>query len=274
MWSIRQHKQLHSRLILIVDLLFYANQMKENEMIFGIRAVIEAILAEKEIDKILVKRDLQSDLSKELFDALKGREIAVQRVPAERLDRVTRKNHQGVIAFIPAISYQKLEDIIPFLYEQGKNPFIVLLDGVTDVRNFGAIARTCECAGVDAIVIPSKGSVTVNADAMKTSAGALHVLPVCKEKSITQAIKFLQESGVKVYAASEKAFENYTAVTYDGPVAIVMGAEDTGVSMDNLRMCDQMVKIPQFGTIGSLNVSVASSILVYEVVRQRMNEKH
>ena len=172
-------------------------------MIFGIRAVIEAILAEKEIDKILVKRDLQSDLSKELFDALKGREIAVQRVPAERLDRVTRKNHQGVIAFIPAISYQKLEDIIPFLYEQGKNPFIVLLDGVTDVRNFGAIARTCECAGVDAIVIPSKGSVTVNADAMKTSAGALHVLPVCKEKSITQAIKFLQESGVKVYAASE-----------------------------------------------------------------------
>lgn len=274
MWSIRQHKQLHSRLILIVDLLFYANQMKENEMIFGIRAVIEAILAEKEIDKILVKRDLQSDLSKELFDALKGKEIAVQRVPAERLDRVTRKNHQGVIAFIPAISYQKLEDIIPFLYEQGKNPFIVLLDGVTDVRNFGAIARTCECAGVDAIVIPSKGSVTVNADAMKTSAGALHVLPVCKEKSITQAIKFLQESGVKVYAASEKAYENYTAVTYEGPVAIVMGAEDTGVSMDNLRMCDQMVKIPQFGTIGSLNVSVASSILVYEVVRQRMNEKH
>ena len=152
--------------------------MKENEMIFGIRAVIEAILAEKEIDKILVKRDLQSDLSKELFDALKGREIAVQRVPAERLDRVTRKNHQGVIAFIPAISYQKLEDIIPFLYEQGKNPFIVLLDGVTDVRNFGAIARTCECAGVDAIVIPSKGSVTVNADAMKTSAGALHVLKI------------------------------------------------------------------------------------------------
>ena len=242
-------------------------------MIFGIRAVIEAILAEKEIDKILVKRDLQSDLSKELFDALKGKEIAVQRVPAERLDRVTRKNHQGVIAFIPAISYQKLEDIILFLYEQGKNPFIVLL-GVTDVRNFGAIARTCECAGVDAIVIPSKGSVTVNADAMKTSAGALHVLPVCKEKSITQAIKFLQELGVKVYAASEKAYENYTAVTYDGPVAIVMGAEDTGVSMDNLRMCDQMVKIPQFGTIGSLNVSVASSILVYEVVRQRMNEKH
>lgn len=247
--------------------------MKENEMVFGTRAVIEAIQADKEIDKILVKRDLLNELSRELFEVLKGRDIVVQRVPGERLDRLTRKNHQGVIAFIPAVSYQRLEDIVPFVYEQGKSPFIVLLDGITDVRNFGAIARTCECAGVDAIVIPEKGSVTVNADAIKTSAGALHVLPVCKEKSITQSIRFLQESGVKVFAATEKATENYTEVKYEGPVAIVMGAEDVGVSMDNLRICDSMVKIPQFGTIGSLNVSVASSIMIYEVVRQRMNEQ-
>lgn len=246
--------------------------MKENEMIFGIRAVIEAVQADKEIDKILVKRELQGELSKELFGVLKGREIPVQRVPQERLDRLTRKNHQGVIAFMSAVTYQKLEDIIPFVYEQGKNPFIVLLDGITDVRNFGAIARTCECAGVDTLVIPSKGSVTVNADAMKTSAGALNVLPVCKEKSIQQAIRFLQESGVKVVAATEKVSEIYTAVNYEGPIAIVMGAEDTGVSMENLRICDAMVQIPQFGTIGSLNVSVASSILIYEVVRQRMKE--
>lgn len=245
----------------------------KSEMIFGVRAVIEAIQAGKEIDKILVKKDIQSDLSKELFAALKGTLIPVQRVPVERINRITRKNHQGVIAFISAISYQRLEDIVPFVYEQGKSPFIVLLDGVTDVRNFGAIARTCECAGVNAIVIPAKGSVTVNADAMKTSAGALNVLPVCKEKNIHQAIRFLQESGVKVFAASEKAAEIYTAVKYEGPVAIVMGAEDTGVSMENLRICDAMVKIPQFGTIGSLNVSVASSILIYEVVRQRMNEQ-
>lgn len=247
--------------------------MKENEMIFGIRAVIEAIQADKEIDKILIRRDLQGELSKELFDTLRGRDLPVQRVPAERLDRLTRKNHQGVIAFISAITYHQLEDIIPFVYEQGKSPFIVLLDGVTDVRNFGAIARTCECAGVDAIVIPSKGSVTVNADAMKTSAGALNVLPVCKEKSINQAIRFLQQSGVKVFAATEKAVNNYTAITYDGPVAIVMGAEDTGVSSENLRICDELVKIPQFGTIGSLNVSVAASVIIYEVVRQRMNEQ-
>jgi rRNA methylase, putative, group 3 len=245
--------------------------MKENEMVFGVRAVIEAVQADKEIDKILVRRDIQSELSRELFAVLKDRNIPVQRVPAEKLDRLTRKNHQGVIAFISAVEYQRLADIVPFIYEQGKSPFIVLLDGVTDVRNFGAIARTCECAGVDAIVIPSRGSVTVNADAIKTSAGALHTLPVCKETSIRQAIQFLRESGVKVYAATEKADAVYTATNYDGPVAIVVGAEDTGVSMDCLRICDEMVKIPQFGTIGSLNVSVAASILVYEVVRQRTN---
>ena len=246
--------------------------MKENEIVFGIHAVIEAIQAEKEIDKILIKREMQSDLSKELFDALRGKDIVVQRVPAERLDRVTRKNHQGVIAFIPAVTYQKLDQIVPFVYEQGKNPFIVLLDGITDVRNFGAIARSCECAGVDAIVIPERGSVTVNADAIKTSAGALHVLPVCKEKSITQSIRYLQECGFKVVVASEKASENFTDVTYEGPIAIVMGAEDVGVSNENLRIADLMVKIPQFGTIGSLNVSVAASVMIYEVVRQRMIE--
>lgn len=247
--------------------------MKENDLVFGIRAVIEAIQADKEIDKILIRRDLQSNLSRELFEVLKGRSIPVQRVPGERLDRLTRKNHQGVIAFMAAVTYQHLEDLVPFIYEQGKDPFILLLDGVTDVRNFGAIARTCECAGVDAIVIPAKGSVTVNADAIKTSAGALHSLPVCKEKSITQAIRFLQASGVKVYAASEKAHANYTEIAYNGPTAIVMGAEDTGVATDNLRICDEMIKIPLFGHIESLNVSVASSILIYEVVRQRMNEQ-
>ena len=239
--------------------------MKESELIFGIRAVIEAVQAGKEVDKIMVKRDLQGELFKELFEILRGSGIPVQRVPAERLNRYTRKNHQGVIAFVSAISYYKLEDIVPAIYEQGKNPFIVLLDGVTDVRNFGAIARTCECAGVDALVIPSKGSATVNADAIKTSAGALHVLPVCKERSINEAIRFLQQSG-------EKASTLYTQADFQSPLALVMGAEDTGVSLENLRICDDMVKIPQFGTIGSLNVSVASSILIYEAVRQRMNE--
>lgn len=238
-------------------------------MIFGIRAVIEAIEAEKEIDKVIIKRDLQGDLSKELLALLKTKDIAVQRVPSERLDRFTRKNHQGVIAFLSAITYQSIEDIIPFLYDQGKDPFIVLLDGITDVRNFGAIARTCEVAGVDAIVIPARGSVTVNADAVKTSAGALLKIPVCKEQSLTNAIQFLKNSGVKVVAASERAAQDYTEIGYEGPVALVMGAEDTGVSNENLRIVDNLVKIPQFGTISSLNVSVAAGVLIYEVIRQK-----
>jgi 23S rRNA (guanosine2251-2'-O)-methyltransferase len=207
-----------------------------------------------------------------LYALLKERNIRMQLVPVERLNRITRKNHQGVIALVSAVTYYRLEDLIPNVFEQGKYPFIVLLDGITDVRNFGAIARTCECAGVDAIVIPSKESVTVNADAMKTSAGALNVLPVCKEKSVNQAVRFLKDSGVTVVATNERASKNYTEISYAGPIAIVMGAEDKGVSTENLRICDEIVKIPQFGTIGSLNVSVATSILVYEGVRQRMKE--
>lgn len=245
--------------------------MSDKDMIFGIRAVMEALEAGREVDKILVKKDLQGDLIRELREMLKGRMTPVQRVPVERLNRITRKNHQGVIAFVSAVTYHRLEDIIPFVFEQGKDPFIVLLDGITDVRNFGAIARTCECAGVDALVIPSEGSVSVTADAMKTSAGALNVLPVCKERSINQAIRFLKDSGVKVFAATEKASESYTDSSYLGPVAFVMGAEDTGVSAANLRICDEMVKIPQHGTLASLNVSVATGVMLFEALRQRVS---
>jgi 23S rRNA (guanosine2251-2'-O)-methyltransferase len=243
--------------------------MKETDMIFGTRAVIEAVQAGKEIDKIMMRRDLQNDLSRELFDIVRETRIPIQRVPKEKLDRLTRKNHQGVIAYIAAVTYQKLEDMVPFLYEEGKNPLIVLLDGVTDVRNFGAIARTCECAGVDAIVIPNHNSVSVNADAVKTSAGALLNIPVCKEVSIVEAIRFLKNCGYKVVAATEKAAENYTSADYANPVALVMGGEDYGISSDSLRICDEMVKIPVWGNIASLNVSAAAAVLLYEVVRQR-----
>lgn len=246
--------------------------MERNEMIFGIRAVIEAVEAGKDIDKILVKKDLQSDLAQELFAAVRGRNIVVQKVPVEKINRMSRKNHQGVLAFISAITYQHLDDIVPGLYEEGKNPFIILLDGITDVRNFGAIARTCECAGVNAIVIPERGSVSVNADAVKTSAGALLHLPVCRESSVFEAVRFLKNSGFRIIAASEKAVVNYTNIDYTVPVAIVMGAEDTGVSKEVLRLCDDMVALPQMGVIGSLNVSVAAGVMMYEVVRQRMRE--
>lgn len=238
-------------------------------MIFGIRAVIEAVQAGKEIDKILIKKDLQSELSKELAEATRNLRIPVQKVPIERINRITRKNHQGVVAFIAAAAYQRTEDLVPFLFEQGKNPLFVMLDGVTDVRNFGAIARTCECAGVDAVIIPSHGNASVNADAMKTSAGALHSLPVCRELSLSQTIRFLKECGFRIVAATEKGDRNYTEADYKVPTCIIMGAEDKGVSQTHLSLCDEWVKIPLYGKIESLNVSVAAGILIYEAVKQR-----
>ncbi len=244
--------------------------IEKNEIIFGVRAVIEAIQAGRDIDKILLKKDIQSELSQELLSVVKGHDILVQRVPVERLNRITRKNHQGVIAFVSAVTYQKVEDLVPFLFEQGKTPLFVMLDGITDVRNFGAIARTCECAAVDAVIIPMRNSVTVNADAVKTSAGALHTLPVCREHSLTGTLRFLKESGFHIVAATEKGDYDYTRADYTNPLCIIMGAEDKGVSYDNLALCDEWVKIPMLGTIESLNVSVAAGILIYEAVKQRM----
>lgn len=246
--------------------------MEQNEMIFGVRAVIEAIEAGKEIDKILIKKGLQSELSRELFSALKGLNIYVQYVPVEKLNRITRKNHQGVIAFISAVTYYQLDQVVPALYEEGKMPFLVMLDGVTDVRNFGAIARTCECAGVDALIIPSRGSVSVNADAVKTSAGALLSLPVCKEDNIRQALQYLKQCGFRIIAATEKGKIDYTTTNYKEPVCLIMGAEDTGVPADHLVLCDDWVRIPMKGKIASLNVSVAAGILIYEAYRQRSAE--
>src|SRR5665647_3639698 len=190
-----------------------SKQRPEKDMIFGIRAVIEAIQAGKEIDKILMRRDMTSELARELFTSLNGLQVPIQKVPIEKLNKITTKNHQGVVAFISPVTYQRIEDIIPGIYEQGRMPFIVVLDGVTDVRNFGAIARTCECAGVDAIVIPTKGGASINADAVKTSAGALLTIPVCREASLTNVLKFLVSSGIKLVAATEKASKNYTEAT-------------------------------------------------------------
>ena len=247
--------------------------MEKNQYIFGIRAVIEAIEAGKEIDKIFIKKDLKGDLAGELFTLVKERGLVTHRVPVEKINRITRKNHQGVVAMLSAVSYCRLDDIVPQLYEEGKLPFIVVLDGVTDVRNFGAIARTCECAGVDAIVIPERGSVSVNADAVKTSAGALHYLPVCREKNLTSALKFLKNTGYKVYGAAGGGAVEYTKPDYTEPTAIVLGSEDEGISTDVLRLCDQLVSIPEFGNIRSLNVSVAAGVLIYEVVRQRHSQE-
>ena len=245
--------------------------MEKSDYIFGIRAVIETIEAGKQLDKILIKKDLNGELAQELFHKIKEYGVLVQRVPIEKLNRITKKNHQGVIAILSPISYYSLEQIVPQLYEDGSLPFIVLLDGITDTRNFGAIARTAECAGVDTIVIPERNSVSVNGDAVKTSAGALLHLPVCREQNIVSAVKFLKDNGYMIVGASEKGGVGYVDPDYTLPVAIVMGAEDKGISPEVLRLCDKLVAIPLVGNIGSLNVSVAAGVMMYEVVRQRLN---
>lgn len=243
--------------------------MEKSDYIFGLRAIIEAIEAGRDIDKILVKKDINGDLAKELLAKAKEYEVLVRRVPVEKLNRITMKNHQGAVAILSAVPYHRLDNVIPLLYEEGRTPMMVVLDGVTDIRNFGAIARTACCAGVDAIVIPSHNSVSITADAVKTSAGALFHIPVCRERSTLDAIKQLKDNGYKIVAATEKGAVNYTKIDFTVPVAIVMGAEETGISEDVLRLADDLAAIPILGKIGSLNVSVAAGVMIYEAVRQR-----
>ena len=244
----------------------------EKEMIFGIRAVIEAIDAGKVPDKILIRRDMSSAIGRELIDKLDAYQLSasVQRVPVEKLNQYTDKNHQGVIAFLSPIEFYRVEDMVQNLFEEGKIPFLVVLDGVTDVRNFGAIARTCSCAGVDALIIGTRGGAAVNGDAVKASAGALHSLPVCKVDNMQNALRYLRDSGITLIAATEHTPKNYTDVDMTVPVAIVMGNEEKGIYEENLKLCNEQVRIPMTGTIESLNVSVAAGVFIYEVVRQRL----
>ncbi len=246
--------------------------MEKSDYIFGIRAVIEAIESGKSIDKVLIRKDLGGDLARELFAKIKEYGVLTQRVPAERLNRITMKNHQGVVAIVSPVTYHRLENLLPSLYEEGANPFMIVLDGLTDTRNFGAIGRTADCSGVDGIVIPERNSVSVTSDAVKTSAGALFYVPVCRERDLVSAVRMLRDSGVKVVGATEKGAQDYSEIDYTVPVAIVMGSEDTGISDEVLRLCDELAAIPMLGNIGSLNVSVAAGVMMYEAVRQRRRQ--
>lgn len=243
--------------------------LKEKDTIFGLRPVIEAIRAGKQIDRLLVKQGLQGPLYHELMTEVKKNNIVYQIVPVERIELVTRKNHQGVLAWLSVIEYQHVENLLPMIFEKGEDPLIIALDGVSDVRNFGAIVRTAECLGAHGIVIPEKGSARITADAVKTSAGALHSFPVCREKSIVKTIEYLKESGLKVICADEKAGVIASEAQLKGPSVLIMGAEDKGISRELFALSDQTIKVPMTGSIGSLNVSVAAGILMYEIVRQR-----
>lgn len=242
--------------------------MEKSEMIYGTRAVLEAIAAGKQIEKVMIQSGLSNDLVKELINKAKSRDVPVSFIPPEKLKRLSSKNHQGVICLLSAVSFSSLDNIVHKVFSEGRDPVLLLLDRVTDVRNFGAIARTAECAGVDAIVIGEKGNAPITSDAMKTSAGALNHLPVCREKDLKKTIHYLRESGIRVVACTEKTEQNIYDCALNGPVALILGSEEDGISDVLLREADELARIPMKGKIGSLNVSVAAGVAIYEVVRQ------
>ncbi len=243
--------------------------MEKENQIFGIRAIIEAINAKKEIDKVFIQSDAQGELMQELIKSLKKNSINFSYVPTEKLNRLTSSNHQGAVATIAPISFVKLETLVDTAVESGKTPLFLILDQLSDARNFGAIIRTAECTGVDGIIVQKTGSAPVNGDTVKTSAGAVFNVPICKVDHIKDAIFYLQGSGIKTVAATEKANTTLYQIDLNEPVAIIMGSEERGINPSVLKMVDEMAKLPLVGSIGSLNVSVACGAFLYETLRQR-----
>jgi len=232
---------------------------------------MEALAANRDIEKIIISKSLTGEQAGQLRSEIRQKRIPSQYVPHDWFRKLQGRNHQGVACFLSAIEYQPLEQLLPMIYEAGKVPFFLILDRITDVRNFGAIARSAECAGIDAIIVPDRESAMISGDAVRTSAGALNTIPVCRVESLSVAVKFLQESGLSVFGVTEKANKIYTELDYSMPLALVMGSEENGITPEILRCADELVKIPLQGKIGSLNVSVASGILLFEAVRQRQN---
>jgi 23S rRNA (guanosine2251-2'-O)-methyltransferase len=247
--------------------------MEKTDMIYGTRAVIEAIEAGKEIEKVMIQSGLSNDLIKELIQLARDKQVPYTFVPQEKLKRLSSKNHQGVICLLSSVSYASLDNLIDRAYSAGREPFLLILDRVTDVRNFGAIVRTAECAGIDGIIVGEKGNAPITSDAMKTSAGALNYMPVAREKDLKKTMKFLRDNGIRVVACTEKAEKNIFDLDASGPVALIMGSEEDGIADVLLREADDLVKIPMKGKIRSLNVSVAAGIAIFEIVRGRNLKK-
>ena len=247
-------------------------EKEKQELIFGLHPVIEALKAGKELEKVFLQKGLEGGTFNALLPLLKEQSIPYQIVPKEKLNRITRKNHQGVVAMVSPIAFFNIEQIIPTLYEQGKTPFILVLDKVTDVGNFGAILRTAHSAGVDAVLFPDKNSAQLNSATIKSSAGAIFKVPICRTDHLKKALIFLKNSGLQLVAGTEKGAVDYYRERLTGPVAMMMGSEGEGISPAYLKLSDKQVKIPMLGEIASLNVSVATGILLYEVVRQRLQK--
>ena len=237
--------------------------------IFGLRPIIEAIQAGKEIDTLFIQKGLKNELFQELWQLIRAHKVNYKHVPVEKINRLTRKNHQGVFAFISPINFHKTDNVIQDVFEKGENPLFLILDRVTDVRNFGAIVRTAECSGVQAVIIPEKGSAAINGDALKTSAGALHNIPICREFNLKATIEYLKNCGLQIVGCTEKTDDMIYQPNFSIPTAIIMGSEEDGISLEYLKLCNHKAKIPINGTIGSLNVSVSAGVILYEAVRQR-----
>ena len=242
-------------------------------MIYGTRAVMEAIKAGREIEKIYIQAGLTNDLIKELINTAKASDVPFSFIPQQKLARLSTKNHQGVICMLSAVRYVPVENLIDKAYAEGREPFFLILDRVTDVRNFGAVARTAECAGLDGIILEEKGNAPITSDAVKTSAGALSHLPVCRVHDMRKTIKLLQENGIQVVACTEKAEKIIYEMDLKAPTALILGSEEDGISDDLLRGADALARIPIRGKINSLNVSVAAGVAIYEVVRQQLQKK-
>ncbi|XCI75284.1 MAG: 23S rRNA (guanosine(2251)-2'-O)-methyltransferase RlmB [Flavobacteriales bacterium] len=243
---------------------------KNTSSIYGVHPLIEAIRSGKTIDKLFVQKGLRGPNYQEILKLVKKHNIPIHWVPTERLNHLTRKNHQGVFAFLSPIDFHRIRDLLPSLYEQGKIPLLLILDRITDVGNFGAIVRTAACTGVDAVIIPMKHAAPISADTIKASAGALFKVPICKENDLKKSYEFLKTSGIRILAATEKA-EHFTYTEdFTIPTAIILGSEQDGLSVDCLRLSDQKLKLPMYGDISSLNVSVACGMILYEALRQRL----
>lgn len=244
--------------------------MKNETIIYGLWPAIEAIKSGKEIEKILIQKGLKNERFHELRELINTHSIPYQYVPVEKLQRIRNQNHQGIICYISPITYQPIDNLIQGIFESGEIPLILILDKITDVRNIGAICRTAECAGVHVIILPDRGSALMSADAVKASAGALLKITFHRSKNLKTTIEYLKNSGLKIVAATEKAQTYHYETDMNGPLAIIMGSEEKGISPEYLKMVDLNVKIPLYGEIESLNVSVATGVLLYETLRQRI----
>jgi 23S rRNA (guanosine2251-2'-O)-methyltransferase len=246
---------------------------QNTDMIYGRRPIIEAIKSEKTFDKLFVQKNLSGELADEFVKISKEHKVVVTKVPPEKLNRLTRKNHQGIVGFISPIAFANIDHIIDQAFSDGRDPLIIILDRITDVRNFGAIVRSAECVGVDAVIIPSRGAAQISADAMKTSAGALNLVPICRANNVLALLKSLQLSGLSLVACTEKSSTTLYEVPFSQPSVIIMGSEESGIDAEILSICDFKAKIPLAGSIKSLNVSTSTGIILYEAVRQRKFDK-